>query len=287
MNKKIAKSLLLLTILISTFNCASTTKTETVNNAANTVTVEQTDANVETTESTAANAGGLAQQTAPDALVKDLYKTHDKDNGAILDGKSRKLLDKYFNKTLADYIWKDLTTHKDEVGVLDFDPFYNAQDVEIKNFNVGAPKIEGDKATVPVTFQNFDRKDTLTYTLTRQNSAWKISDIKYTDGSTLVGYFKEDAKTSAATQEGYFEGTYKVGDTTCTVKPVKMAYEIKWKQGSGTMIFFVDGESPATYSFASEDTGKGKDRFVFADDSFTNGRFVRADGKEMPVSKVK
>jgi hypothetical protein len=228
----------------------------------------------------------MAQQTAPDALVKDLYKTHDKNSGAILDGKSRKLLDKYFDKTLADYIWKDLTTHKDEVGVLDFDPFYNAQDIEIKNFNVGAPKIEGDKATVPVTFQNFDRKDTLIYSLVRQNSAWKISDIKYTDGSTLVGYFKQDAKTSGVKTDGNFEGAYKVGETTCTVKPVKMAFEIKWAKGSGTMLFFYD-ETAGANSYSSEDTGKGRDKFVFDDESLTTGRFIRADGKEMPVSKAR
>jgi len=283
MNKKIIKSVLLLTILISTFSCATANRNEATNNAANTANVEP-NANVETNDTIAANASGEAQQNAPDALIKDLYKTHDKNSGAILDGKSRKLLDKYFDKRLADFMWKDLTTHQDEVGVLDFDPFYNAQDIEIKNFKIGAPKIEGDKAEVVVTFQNFDRKDTLIYTLTRQNSAWKISDIKYTDGSTLLGYFKEDAKNNAANKTGNFEGTYKVGDTTCTVKPVKMAYEIKWAKGSGTMIFFSD---TAANSFVSEDTSKGADRFVFDDESLTTGKFIRADGKEMPVSKVK
>jgi hypothetical protein len=271
-------------ILISTFGCASANRTETANNAANTATIEP-DSNIETTESTA-NASGAAQQNAPDALVKDLYKTHDKDNNAILDGKSRKLIDKYFDKTLADFLWKDLTTHSDEVGVLDFDPFYNAQDVQIKNFKIGEPKIEGDKAAVVVAFQNFDRKDTLTYALTRRNAAWKISDIKYTDGTTLIGYFKEDAKNNAAGEDKFFEGTYKVGDTTCTVKPVKMAFEIRWAKGSGTMTFFYD-ETAGKYSYSSEDTGKGRDKFIFDDDTFTTGRFVRADGKEMPVSKVK
>ena len=192
MNKKITKSILILTILILTFSCASAGRNETTKTTANAANVEP-DSNAETTESTA-NAGGAAQQTTPDALVRDLYKTHDKDNGAILDGKSRKLIDKYFDKTLADSLWKDLTTHKDEVGVLDFDPFYNAQDVQIKNLKVGEPKIEGDKANVPVTFQNFDRKETLNYALVRRNAAWKISDIKYTDGTSLLGYFKEDAK---------------------------------------------------------------------------------------------
>ena len=139
---------------------------------------------------------GRAQNPAPDALVKDLYKTHDKNNGAIFDGKSRRLLDKYFDKTLADFIWKDLTTHTDEVGVLDFDPFYNAQEIQIKNFAVGKPKINGNKATVLVRLQNFYRKETLSYRLVRRKNAWKISDIKYTDGTSLLGYFKEYEKNA-------------------------------------------------------------------------------------------
>jgi hypothetical protein len=136
-----------------------------------------------------------AQTTAPDALVRDLYKTHEADMKAekdqILDGKSRTVLDKYFDKTLADLMWKDLTKQTDEVGVLDFDPFYNAQDFEIKKLVVGKSKIVKDRATVAVTFENFDRKERLTYALVRQKAAWKIADIKYTDGSSLLKYFKQ------------------------------------------------------------------------------------------------
>lgn len=286
MSKKITKSILLLGILISTFNCASASRNEAASNAVNTATVEA-NSDVETTESTVANMSGAAQQTTPDALVKDLYKTHDKDNGAILDGKSRRLIDKYFDKTLAELLWKDLTTQRDEVGVLDFDPFYNAQDTQIKNFRVGEPKIEGGRASVPVTFQNFDRQETLTYVLVRRNSTWKISDINYPNSESLLGYFWNYEKNNKAAEDGNFEGTYRVGDTTCTVKPVKMAYEIRWAKGSGAMIFFSDNSAGGANSFVSEDKGKGTDRFVFDDDRLTTGKFIRADGKEMPVSKVK
>lgn len=142
----------------------------------------------------------FAQSSAPETLVKELYKIHDQDlknsSDRILSGENRQNLDKFFDKTLADFIWKDLTTERDEVGVLDFDPFYNAQDFEIKNLSISKGKIIGSKATVVVKFQNFGAKVSLTYHLIRQNSAWKISDIKYADGSSLVGYFKEDAKNT-------------------------------------------------------------------------------------------
>lgn len=138
----------------------------------------------------------LAQ--TPDAVVKELYKVHDQDlkgnEDRILTRKNRKTIDKFFDKTLADFIWKDLTTHVDEVGVLDFDPFYNAQDFEIKSFTVSSPKISGGKATVTVKFQNFEKRETVSYQLVKEKKGWKISDIKYADGSSLLGYFKEDAK---------------------------------------------------------------------------------------------
>ena len=69
----------------------------------------------------------FAQSSAPETVVKELYKIHDQDlknsSDRILSGENRQNLDKFFDKTLADYIWKDLTTERDEIGVLDFDPF--------------------------------------------------------------------------------------------------------------------------------------------------------------------
>lgn len=134
----------------------------------------------------------------PDSVVKELYKIHDQDlkgnNDRILNGKSRKTLDKFFDKTLADFIWKDLTTEREGVGVLDFDPFYNAQDFQITNFLVGSPKISGGKASIVVKFSNAGRKETLSYQFVQNKKTWKIADIKYSDGSSLLGYFKEDTK---------------------------------------------------------------------------------------------
>ena len=86
---------------------------------------------------------------------------------------------------------------------------------------------------------------------------------------------------------GEFEGTYRVGETTCTVKPVKMAFEVRWAKGSGTMIFFADKESSEPNRFVSEDKGKGRDAFIFDTNRYETGIFIRADGKEMPIRKIK
>lgn len=141
----------------------------------------------------------ISAQT-PDALIKELYKTHAEDmtndGNRILSSQNRNNLDKFFDKSLADMMWKDLTNDAEELGVLDFDPFYNAQDFEIKNLAVGAPKIVGTKATVIVKFSNFGKKETITYQLIKRGAAWKISDIKYAKGGSLVKYFKDAAKSS-------------------------------------------------------------------------------------------
>lgn len=236
------------------------------------------------------DGSAIGQQTAaPDAVVKELYSVHGKDNGKILNGKSRVLLDKYFDKNLANLIWKDLTTHRDEVGVLDFDPFYNAQDIEIKKITVAPPKIQNDKAEVTVNFENYGNKETINYVLVKQNADWKISDIKYKDGGSLLKYFKEDQKNSSGQTEkadANFEGTYQVGNTTCTVKPVKMAFEVRWAKGSGAEMFFYENRENDQYVYFSEDNGKGVNIFTL-NDAYDAGTFIRNDGKRFAVRKIK
>ena len=84
---------------------------------------------------------------------------------------------------------------------------------------------------------------------------------------TLLKYFKDDAKNAAEnadSKDANFEGTYQVGDTTCTVKPIKMAFEVKWAKGSGAMTFFYVGEDASTdFKYSSEDKGNGVDTFIF------------------------
>ncbi|HEY0426771.1 MAG TPA: DUF3828 domain-containing protein [Pyrinomonadaceae bacterium] len=279
---KITNYLILAAVLIFTINCSSVVKTTQENTNAQNSAAATTPAAAQPTPS--------AQQAsvAPDALVKDLYQQHDKKNSPFFQTKNRALVDKYFDKTLAGAIWKDAIDSKGEVGAIDSDPLYNAQDIQIKNFAVGQPKIENSKATVPVTFENYGRKVSITYELVQKDSAWKIADINYGGGETLMGWLKESAKTDAATGDGNFEGTYQVGDTTCTVKAIKMAYEIKWAKGSGSEIFFSEGRANDRYIFASEaKDGEKSNSFAFDGENFTTGTFYRADGKEFAVKKIK
>lgn len=153
-----------------------------------------------------ANSSLNIPDDSPDALIRDLYKVHGDDmkstsRDRIMSGKSRTMLDKYFDKNLANLIWTDLTTHVGEIGVIDFDIFYATQDPQIKNVVVAPAVISGEKATVKATFTNYTAKETIIYLMTKEGEKWKIHDIKYTTGGTLLEAFAEDAKAQKEQQQ--------------------------------------------------------------------------------------
>lgn len=139
---------------------------------------------------TAYGQSTVAKQS-PDALVADLYKVHNQKRGPFYQTKSRALLNKYFEKSLADMIWKDRISAKGEVGVIDGDPLYDAQDMEIKHLAIGKSTIEGSNAKTPVTFENFGEKKTIVFVLVKGSTGWRIHDIDYGEHGTMRGWFKE------------------------------------------------------------------------------------------------
>jgi len=285
---KTAKYFLIAIVSLVFVNCSTATKTAAENaNIAWQNSSEMQTANAPVPSPISETQAQTA--VAPDALVKDLYKTHEKKAGAIVQGKNRRILDKYFDKNLANLIWKDMTTNQNEVGVIDFDIFYNTQDAEIKNLVISAAKITGDKATVPVTFVNYTTKNMLDYSLVKENSNWKISDIHYGETNSLLNYFREAApsENKNSSDLGEFEGKYQVGDTTCTVTPAKMSFEVRWAKGSGIEYFSFEATDDGKQTFVSDKTGAAANAFIFDDENYNAGIFRRADGKELPVKRAK
>lgn len=131
---------------------------------------------------------------APNELVADLYKQHNRKRGPFFQTRSRALLYKYFEKALADMIWKDAINSKGEVGVIDGDPLYDAQDMEIKNFVIHKATYGGATARVNVSFDNLGQRKSLDFVLVNGRSGWRISDIDYGQGRTLVSEFKESSR---------------------------------------------------------------------------------------------
>ncbi len=132
-----------------------------------------------------------AKPKSPDALVADLYKAHNAKRSPFFQTRSRARIYQYFEKDLADLIWKDAVTSKGEVGVIDGDPLYDAQDIEIKKFAIGKPTIDGRNAKVSVTFENFGQKKTIVFLLVNGATGWRIHDIDYGENGTMRKWFKE------------------------------------------------------------------------------------------------
>lgn len=121
------------------------------------------------------------------SVVRELYRVHRNGSGHVFERQGRKLQQKFFDQKLAALIWKNITeTPEGELGNIDFDPLYNAQDTQIKNFRVGAAATKGEAATVPVTFMNYDQKVRIEFRLVNTKQGWKVSNILYGGGSDLV-----------------------------------------------------------------------------------------------------
>ena len=132
------------------------------------------------------------KRLSPTALVTDLYKAHNQKRSPFFQTRSRARLDKYFEKSLADMIWKDAKTSKGEVGALDGDPLYDAQDMEIKKFAINPATYEDGKAKVNVTFENFGQKKSFIFVLVNGRTGWRIQNIEYGEGRSLRGYLKAE-----------------------------------------------------------------------------------------------
>ena len=232
---------------------------------------------------TPSSAAAESQSSAAAALVADLYKQHDANKSPFFQTKNRALVDKYFTRALGDLIWKDANNSSGEVGAIDGDPLYNTQDPDIKNFAIGKAVVTGMVATVPVTFTNGGRKESLTFELKQVKESWKIDNIQYGNGESLMKWLRETYPDKPGKLENAeFQGKFKVGDTSATVKPVKMAFEVRWAKGTGVeMFFFKEGNT-----FESNEKG-GPNRFEFDDENYNTGTFYRADGKTFPVQRIK
>lgn len=141
-----------------------------------------------------ARLGAADAPAAPEAVVAALYKAHASDKGPFFQSEDKAVVSKYFSKELTAFIWVDAKNADGEVGALGADPLYDAQDTEIKKFAIEKGKIDGTKATVLVTFVNFDEKQKFTYQMVQENGAWKIADIRYTAGHTLKKLYQDNAE---------------------------------------------------------------------------------------------
>jgi len=80
-----------------------------------------------------------------------------------------------------------------EVGELESDPFIDAQDFDIKHFDVAIKDTAPGKVTATVTFDNFGKQETIVLHLIAIKNDWRIYDITWprdAEPKTLRGLFR-------------------------------------------------------------------------------------------------
>ena len=124
----------------------------------------------------------FAGELSPKDVVAQLYKAYGTEQSSE---RETRLFSRYFDHDLMQLYLKDKREAKGEVGRLDGDPLYNAQEIQITDFSISAPRITGSEALVIVRFKNIGKPTRIECVLHRTANGWKISDIRYDDGSSL------------------------------------------------------------------------------------------------------
>jgi hypothetical protein len=132
----------------------------------------------------------LPAATSPTKVVTDLYRAHKGKADPLQYPASKKLLGAYFEKGLLSLFLKDQSESKGEVGKLDFDPLYDAQDFDIKDFSVALVAHQKDSAEVAASFKNIGTSEKIVFLLSNTAQGWRITNIKYSDGRTLKEILK-------------------------------------------------------------------------------------------------
>jgi Protein of unknown function (DUF3828) len=115
------------------------------------------------------------------------------DKARPIDYSKPRDLKHYFEPSLAGIMHSDFIRAKkaDDVPTLDADPFIDAQDWEIKSFDIQVTAVDGDHANALIEFDNTGEHKLLHIQLVRIAGNWRIHDIDYGGGEgTLRGLYK-------------------------------------------------------------------------------------------------
>lgn len=112
------------------------------------------------------------------AAIYDTYVSKEH-NGLALDSDAK--VRRYFEPTLAALILKDRkqASRRGEVGMLDFDPFVDAQDWQIIDLAMAVEDAGPGKARATVKFKNADKPSTVVLDLVNTGKVWKIGNVTW------------------------------------------------------------------------------------------------------------
>lgn len=123
-------------------------------------------------------AAPAAAQT-PEALVKDVYQHYLEtapDTVVGFDFADPNVAKSYFDPLLAKLVAADA---KADEPKLNFDPFIDGQDFEIKAVTYTTKLSTKTSAVVVAEFENYDEKKIITFKLVRTAAGWRIADVQW------------------------------------------------------------------------------------------------------------
>ena len=131
-------------------------------------------------------AGAASANDSPQDLLRELYRVHDEGQGPLLQPAASAERRRFFTAALSTAFDQELNrSNSDEVGNLDFDPFFNAQDMEISGLDFAVAKVSGTRTTVIAQFSNYTEQVEIVYHLIQEKSGWYIDDVDYGDHTRL------------------------------------------------------------------------------------------------------
>lgn len=136
-----------------------------------------------------ATATGFAQGT-PQAFLEGIYKPYlakeSKGTSLSTDAEIRR----HFASPLADAIIKDFNAaaKRQDVPLLNGDPFIDAQDWEISDLRIDVKMAGAKWATGTVRFTNMKERETVTLDLVLTADGWRIGEIRSRSGSLRALY---------------------------------------------------------------------------------------------------
>ncbi len=134
-----------------------------------------------------AETAAIAQGASPLSFLEQIYKVYrDNNNAKGIDYSKPDNVRRYFAPPLAKAMLKDMADakKKDEVPLLNGDPFIDAQDWEIASLKIEMkPGATRRNATGVVTFTNAKEPKALTLDLVKTGDGWRIAEIKAPSGS--------------------------------------------------------------------------------------------------------
>ncbi len=122
----------------------------------------------------AADATALAFVTS----IYDAYKGKNS-KGVPLD--NARAVRRYFEPSLAALINRDraIAAKRGEVGLLDGDPFIDAQDWDIPSFEIALTEIAPGRTTATVKFTNLGKPSSVLLDLVKIKNDWRIGDVTW------------------------------------------------------------------------------------------------------------